>query len=126
MVTGKHTELRVNLDSLIRILQCFRESGQLSVTQGTIVVSSWITGVALDTLSITLHCTNEVARFEQSIPFFSRFFTQFRIDIRLLLLLALLFLSIAEFIEDVRRAVFGQGFLKEFDGVRVVILFGVR
>ena len=117
------TEFRIHLDSFIRVFQCLRERHQFHVRCCTVVVTSCISRVPLDTLTVVLDCSCEVTRLELDVTIFPSNSALFGIDVCLAVLLGLQAFKIAQFVENVRCAVFRKGFLIVLDGGLEVSLF---
>lgn len=110
------TKFRIGLDRFIRVLECLRESDQLHIRCGAVVVPTRVGGVAFDALGILLDRAGEVARLELDVSFLARGGALFGVDVRFAVVLGLLALDLAQLVEDVGRAVLGQRLLVVLDG----------
>jgi hypothetical protein len=113
------------VDSLLRVLECLWQRDELCVRKGAIVISTRIAGVSFDALSITLHRTRKVSLLKQSIAFLARYGRLRRVNVCGAVRGRLGALNIFKFIQNIRRAVFSEGFFEEPDCVGQVFLFGV-
>lgn len=75
------TKLRVHFDRLFGILQCLWQGGQLRVAQCSVIISTRVIRVPLDTLGIQFYGPSKISGLEQNITTFSRFRAEFGVDI---------------------------------------------
>jgi len=119
------TESRINADRLLRVLERLGQRYELGVRERTIVVPARVVRVALDALGVALHGAGKIAFLEQSVAFLARHSRQRRVNVRSAVRGGLCALCLLELIQDVRRAVFGEGLFKEADCGFQVVLLGI-
>lgn len=119
------TELGVNLDGFLSVLESFGEGGQLHVGSSTVVEASGVGGIAFDALRVVLDSPSEVATLELDVALLPRGCAQLGVDVGLAIRLSLCLLDLLELVEDIGCPVLGQRFVEELDGVIIVALAGV-
>jgi len=109
------TELRVDVNSFVGIFQCFGERHQFHVGCSSIVVSSRVCRVTLDTFAVVLDGCRKIASFEFHVSFLACNGTLLWVDIRLSVFLCFLSLNLAQFVENIRGAMLSKRFLEVLD-----------
>ena len=109
------TELGVDFNSFVGILQCFGECHQFHVGCSSIVVSSRICRVTLDTFTVVLDGSRKIACFEFHVSFLACNGTLLWVNIRLSVFLCFVSLDFAQFVENFRGAMLSKRFLEVLD-----------
>lgn len=122
----RRTELRINLDRFLRILQCLGERRQLGVTRRAIVICARIAWVALNALRVRLHSRREVVLLEQYVTLLARLVAQLGVYIRGAVGLGFEPLDVTKLVEDIRGAVLRERLVIELDRGSMVAFLGVR
>ena len=109
-------ERRVDLQTLLGVLQGRRELQQLDVGHRSVCVYRLTVGVASQTLSVLLDGTGEVSIFEELVAFLSELLGLDRVDELLGLIVLLLLLSLLKLVLHARVVALKERCLVKLDG----------
>lgn len=123
--TRKRTELRIDLNRILRILQRLRQRRQLRINKRAIIIPPRIARISLNTLRIMFHRRGEIALLERFISLLARHSRLFGIDVSFAVGFGFELFAFAELIEDVGGAMFAKRFFEEFDSEGKVAFAGV-